>query len=274
EDDDDNDDDNDGVYDTDEPYIYGDILLGSGADSVDIQNGIVYGDISFGDGQDSLSISGGGYYLGALSDSDGLLDISVIDGVLQGLQSDTLNLTSLTVGENGEIFFTVDPSQDLVGDYLVSGAASFADGSTISLHLDSLVSDEGQTLRLVTAGSLSYGDVQGSDLTGSSPYMIVTDFTADEAAGTIDVNLRKRTSEEMSLSGVETAAYQAFYSALGLDEDVMDAFLDQTTREDFMNLYEQTLPDHSGGTLMSLASGIDAVTQALASRNNAAAQGE
>ena len=50
---------------------------------------------------------------------------------------------------------------------------------------------DGETVRLVTAGSLSYGEVQGTDLTGNSPYMIVSTLSADEAAGTIDVNLRK-----------------------------------------------------------------------------------
>lgn len=274
DDNDDNVDDNDGVADTSEPYIVGDILLGSGDDVVDIQNGYIKGDIAFGDGADRLSISGGGLYQGALSDTDGRLDISVSDGVLKGLQGDTLNLTSLNVGEKGELYFTVDPQSSAVGDYVVSGAAAFADGATVSLHLDSLVDEAGQTFRLVTAGALTYGDVQGSDLSGSSPYMIVSSYAADEAAGTLDVNLRRRTTSEMALSGVETSAYNAFYAALSRDEDVMDAFLNQTTRDDFMNLYEQTLPDHSGGTLMSLASGVDAVTQALAGRNNSAVPGE
>lgn len=274
EDDDDNDDDNDGVYDSDEPYIYGDILLGSGADVVSIQNGLIYGDISFGEGQDRLSITGGAYYRGALSDSDGALDISVEDGVLDGRQIESLNVSSLSVGSDGEIFFTVDPKSDTAGDYLVSGVATFADGATLSLHLDSLVGDDGQTFRLVTADSLSFGAVLGDDLTGSSPYLIASTLTGDEAAGTVDVTLRRRSAEEIGMLGVESSAYDAFYAALGLDEDVMDAFLNQTTRDGFMNLYEQTLPDHSGGTLMTLASGVDAVTQALAGRNDAIRPGE
>jgi outer membrane autotransporter protein len=61
---------------------------------------------------------------------------------------------------------------------------------------------------------------------------------------------------------------------LSRDDDVMAAFLSPDNRDDFMNLYEQTLPDHSGGTLMSLSSGVDAVTQALANRNNAAEVGQ
>ncbi|MCV0413841.1 MAG: autotransporter outer membrane beta-barrel domain-containing protein [Brevundimonas sp.] len=274
EDDEDNDDDNDGVVNALEPAIIGDILLGSGADVVDIRNGIVIGDLSMGAGADTLSISGGATYEGALSDADGLLDITVSEGELRGLQGETLNATSLTVGNGGEIFFTVDPAAGTAGDYVVSGAAAFADGSTISLHLDSLVDADGETFRLVTAGSLSYGDVQGGDLSGESPYMIVSSYTADQAAGTVDVTLRPRSTTEMALSGVESSGYDAFYNALGRDEEVMDAFLAQTNREDFMNLYEQTLPDHSGGTLMSLASGIDAVTQALAGRLNTAALGE
>ena len=257
-----------------EPAIIGDILLGSGADVVDIRNGVVIGDLSMGAGADTLSISGGATYEGALSDADGLLDITVSEGELRGLQGETLNATSLTVGNGGEIFFTVDPAAGTAGDYVVSGAAAFADGSTISLHLDSLVDADGETFRLVTAGSLSYGDVQGGDLSGESPYMIVSSYTADQAAGTVDVTLRPRSTTEMALSGVESSGYDAFYNALGRDEEVMDAFLAQTNREDFMNLYEQTLPDHSGGTLMSLASGIDAVTQALAGRPNTAALGE
>ena len=42
----------------------------------------------------------------------------------------------------------------------------------------------------------------------------------------------------------------------------------------FINLYEQMLPDHSGGSLVSLASGVDAVTRALTGRNASAAPGE
>src|SRR5690606_14613502 len=51
--------DKDGVPDSKEPAIRGEIRLGSGADVLDIRNGTVTGDISFGAGADTLSISGG-----------------------------------------------------------------------------------------------------------------------------------------------------------------------------------------------------------------------
>ncbi len=269
---DDNDDDNDGVYDADEPYIYGAILLGSGDDTVDIQNGVVEGDISFGDGADAFLMSGGSSYTGVLSDTDGLLDISIADAVLDARQTTALNITSLSVGEGGELVANVDPLTHTAGGFTVSGAASFADGSILSLHLTSLIEDP-ERFTLVTAGSLTWGNVSGNDLTGSSPYMVVADFGADATAGQVYVDVRRRTTAEMALSTNEASAYDAFYSALSRDTDVMDAFLATTDRADFMNLYEQTLPDHSGGTLMSLAGGVDAVTQALANRNNSAEVG-
>src|SRR5690606_38935742 len=68
--------------------------------------------------------------------------------------------------------------------------------------------------------------------------------------------------------------YDAFYSALGRDEALRNAFLDQVGRDEFFNLYEQLLPEHSGAPLLSLASGVDAVTRALTGRNASAAQGE
>jgi hypothetical protein len=270
---DDNDDDNDGVYDSAEPYIYGDILLGSGADTVDIQNGVVVGDISFGEGADTFRMSGGSSYTGVLSDSDGLLDISVADATLDARQTEALNVTSLTVGAGGELVANVDPLTHTAGGFNVSGAASFADGSILSLHLTSLVEDA-ERFTLVKAGSLTFGDVTGNGLTGSTPYLVVAAFGADATAGEVYVDVRRRTTTEMALSTNEASAYDAFYSALSRDTDVMDAFLAPTDRADFMNLYEQTLPDHSGGTLMSLASGVDAVTQALANRNTSAEVGE
>lgn len=274
EDDDDNDDDNDGVYDADEPYIAGDIVLGSGADSIDLQNGLIAGDVEFGEGRDAFTIGGGATYVGALSDTDGQLDIAVEDGTLDARQAASIEVSSLSVAEDGELVISIDPAAGTVGGFDVSGAATFADGATLSLHLNSLVDDAGERVTLVTAGSLQYGDVLGSGLTGSSPYMVVAEFGTDQAEGSVYVDLRKRTTTEMALSGVETAAYDAFYNALSRDEDVMDAFLDQATREDFINLYEQTLPDHSGGTLATLAAGIDLVNRALSERNDAVAPGE
>jgi uncharacterized protein with beta-barrel porin domain len=88
--------------------------------------------------------------------------------------------------------------------------------------------------------------------------------------------VRQRSADEAGLIPVEAQMYDAFYDALGGAgaSDMRSAFLAQTGRDDFINLYEQLLPEHSGGPLMSLASGVDAVTRALTGRNASAAPGE
>lgn len=273
EDDEDNDDDNDGVYDYDEPVISGEILLGSGADTLDIRNGTVQGDVSFGAGEDRFSITGSATFRGALSDSDGRLDIEVENGTLDARQVEAVTVSSLTVGEGADLIVSIDPGAGTSGGFVVIGTAAFADTSALGVRLTSLVREEAR-YTIVSADSLAYGSVAGRLAEETAPYLVVAEFSVDRALNAVNVDVRRRTTDEMGFSGVETAAYAAFYDALGRDEDVLEAFLAPETREDFINLYEQTLPDHSGGTLTSLASGVDAVTRALAGRNASLAPGE
>ena len=78
------------------PLLNGDIVLGSGNDSVSISAGIVTGDMHFGAGSDSLTIDAGTVInnqgeeidevvivSGAIYDTDGDLAIQVADGALQ-----------------------------------------------------------------------------------------------------------------------------------------------------------------------------------------------
>jgi hypothetical protein len=273
EDDEDNDDDNDGVYDYDEALISGDVLFGSGDDHLDVQNGSVIGDVSFGEGEDRLSLSGTAVLRGALSDADGRLDISVENATLDARQQTALDVSSLTVGSGGQLVVTIDPVTSTAGGFAVSGAASFADTASVGVRLNSLVEGT-QRFTLVSAGSLSYGSTTSSLSEETAPYLVVANFSVDRAANALNVDVRRRTAQEMAFSGVETSAYDAFYSALSRDDDVRDAFLAAESRDEFINLYEQTLPDHSGGTLQSLANGVDAVTRALATRNAVLASGE
>src|SRR5690606_8502703 len=108
----------------------------------------------------------------------------------------------------------------------------------------------------------------------NSPFLYVVEGGVDAAAGEVYADVRRRTAEEADLIPVEAAMYDAFYEALGGGEALRNAFLAQTSRDEFINLYEQLLPEHSGGPLLSLASGVDAVTRALTGRNATAAPGE
>ncbi|HEY1223587.1 MAG TPA: autotransporter outer membrane beta-barrel domain-containing protein [Brevundimonas sp.] len=265
--------DGDGVSDSYEPIMTGDILLGTGADTVDFRNGAYIGDISFNAGSDTLSISGGAMVRGALSDSDGLLDINITNGTLDASHEAPITVSNLTVGADGNLIVTIDPTAGNAAGFNVTGTASLATGAGLGVRFTSLI-DSLERYTIIDAGTLNYGGIDLDTVESNSPYLFVIEAGADVPAGQVYVDARRRTATEAGLSTVEASAYDAFYDALDRDDDMLAVFLDQTSREEFVDLYEQLLPDHSGGPLMSLASGTDAVTRALTGRNASAAPGE
>lgn len=263
----------DGVPDSAEPAIIGDVRFGSGNDQFYVRNGTVIGDIAFGLGTDLLDISGGAVVSGRLSDSDGLLDIDISDGTLNAGQLTPLNISNLTVGSDGTLSVTLDPRNGSSSGFVVSGTASLADGASLGVQFNSLI-DTPERFVIIQAGTLNYGAIDLSSVTANSPYMFIVAPGADVPAGEVYLDARRRTADEAGLVKVEGAMYDAFYGALDTDTTLRNVFLAQTDRAGFIGLYEQTLPDHSGGPLMSLASGVDAVTRALTGRNASAAPGE
>lgn len=263
--------DGDGVSDVYEPAIIGSILLGSGADTLNIENGIVTGDIDFGLGADGLNISGGAVVTGAITDSDGLLDIDVAEGTLSATQTTATTISSLNVAAEGTLLINLDPANDSAGGFNVTGNATLVTGSTLGVRFASLL-DGPERFNVISAGTLSVGQIDQTLLTDNSPYLYVVE--GGVTGNTVYVDARRRTASEAGLIPVEASAYDAVYGALGSNEALRNLFLSQTSRDGFIDAYEQMLPDHSGGPLMSLSAGVDAVTRALTGRNAAAAPGE
>ena len=271
--------DGDGVPDSAEPEIYGDILLGSGDDVMDIRNGIVVGDVSFGAGADRLNITGGATVRGAITDTDGDLAINVTDGTLDLRNTSSQTLSDLSIGGDGQLIVSLDPN-DTGSRLNVTGTATLADGAGLGVHFNSLLAPGAGTQRfgLISAGSLNAGAIDLDSVQDNSPYLYVVEAGVDTAANEVFADVRQRTTEEAGMISVEASLYDAFYNSLTGSSDsataLRDAFLSQISRDDFFNLYEQLLPEHSGGPLVSLASGVDAVTRALTGRNASAAPGE
>ena len=267
--------DGDGVPDSVEPIMVGDIRLGTGADLVDIRNGVVFGNIDFGLGADTLSITGGAIVRSALSDVGGDLTINVANGILDARHAAPLNVTTLNVGADGDLIITIDPAAGASGGFNVSGTATLADGAGLGVRFTSLLAAP-QRYTLIDAATLNFGALDLDAIENNSPYLYMVAAGADVPAGQVFVDVRRRTAEEADFIAVEAAMYDSFYSTIGGAgaESVRNAFLAQTGREDFIDLYEQLLPDHAGGPLLSLSSGVDAVTRALTGRNASAAPGE
>ncbi|HYE42684.1 MAG TPA: autotransporter outer membrane beta-barrel domain-containing protein, partial [Caulobacteraceae bacterium] len=270
---DDADADGDGVDDGDEPGVVGDIRLGSGADTLDIRNGGVFGDIDFGGGADVLKISGGAQVRGAFSDSN-LLAITVTDGTIEATNTTAVTIASLDIGSEGDLVATVNPDTDTVSGFNVTGTATFADGAGLGIRFTDLI-DYGTTseeFTIVSAGTLNVGNLDLSTLDSNTPFMYIA--TAEVQGNNLVLDVRLRNAEEAGFIASEAAAFESIYGALSQDGAIRNALLSRLNRSDFMDLYRQLMPEHSGAPLLSLEAGIDAVRHALSDRTVHAPAGE
>jgi hypothetical protein len=231
--------DDDGVVDSQEPSITGDILLGSGADVLELRNGTLTGDVAFGDGADSLivgSTDGAAQMTSAITDSDGQLSIALVNGDLTVTNAETIAATSLSVSGSGVLTITADPGADTVTRFNVT-TASLADGAQLGLRLDDLIQEDTRYTVIHADGGLTIGGLVTS-LDEESPYLYVVTASADTTAGDVYLDVRRRTAAEMNLTQNQ---------ALSNDDEVRDAFLGALTQNDFIGLYEQMLPDQGEG---------------------------
>jgi hypothetical protein len=285
---DDADKDEDGIDDADEPSITGDILFGTGNDSLTLTNGTLVGAMSFGLGADTLTISGGATAKGDvlnlkqnegevdLSDPDDIidryedddldnqLDIAVTDGRLTATNTSVVKGGNLNVGAKGELFVTINPDEVAGRENTLFdvATATFADGSKIGFELTGLIDTEigdSNPFTIVKAGTLNFGSVQiGNDLE-NTPWFYTVAVDGTTVPGEVSIDVKRRTAAQLGLNDNQGAALEAVYQALFADDELADSFLGATNQKDFLKLYDQMLPDQGEGLFSSL----DNATQAL-----------
>jgi outer membrane autotransporter protein len=171
-----------------------------------------------------------------------------------------LKVSSLSLGSKAVLAVAYDPAAGAATRFQVSGAATIASGAQVELNLVSLLKTP-TSLELIKAGSLQAGTA-GASLVGA-PFLYAASLKADAAAGVLSVDLRPKTAAELGLNRSGAEAYSAVFAALDKDQGIESAVLAQKTQGGFQSLYDQMLPDHSGGSLMSAAAISSAVSQAV-----------
>ncbi|WP_369061265.1 autotransporter outer membrane beta-barrel domain-containing protein [Caulobacter sp. 73W] len=261
--------DGDGVADGAEPWILGDVLFGSGNDRLELYNGSLQGNMSFGAGDDGLYLGGGATAVGELRDSDGRLTVNIAKGALFVTNAETINATSLNIGSGSTLIVTADPAKNGVTQFVV-GQATIGDGAKIGLSLKSFL-QEPERYTVIKAGSLTVGNLDQS-LLAETPYLYVTSASANQAAGEVYVDIRRRTAAEAQLSGSRAAAYDAVYNAVGQDSALSSAFLGKNDRAEFLAIYDQMLPDQGEAMFEALEYANQAISSAIAIRPDRAAE--
>jgi len=278
----DNDADGDGVDDDDEPAIVGEIRMGTGDDLLDIQNGTVASNVTFGAGLDTLTINGGSFS-GRIDDVDKTLAVNVLDGSIEATNTSPVEIGSLNVGSEGTLIVTLDPSAvgSEISGFVVSGSATLADGAELGVRFESLLTNT-TSFTVIQAGDLTSGTLDLSSLADNTPYVYTASATVDTVNDDLLLTVSKKSTAEMGMIASEAAAYDAIYQSLTMVDSnssirallLRREFLTRLDEREFYNLYRQLMPNHSGGPLLSLTAGIDAVRHALADRRVNANPGE
>lgn len=241
--------------------ITGDVRLGSGADRLELLGGKLTGDLSFGAGADSFIVDGGAVAAGRLTDADGQLAVDLRDGRVALSNADLVNLSSLSMGAKGVLAVTIDEAAGTATRVNVSGAATVASGAQFDLTLASLVKTS-KTYEIIRAGSLTVG-ASTANLVGA-PFLYTASLRTDAAQNALVVDIKPKTAAELGLNRSGAAAYGAIFAVLDKDEDIEATLLGQKTEAGFQSAYDQLLPDHSGGALMSAQAISGAISSAVA----------
>jgi len=272
------------------PVTAGDILLGSGDDSVISSAGGISGDIDFGSGDDILDLSGGTAFIGDIRNTDGLV-INVAEGsTLTLAEANDISLTEATFDGTSTFSPVIDGTNGGSASTLISsGDITFASGATITPVLDNIIgfTQSGQnSFDIVSAGGdLTIGDL--STLAGGiNPFLFDTSFAlADGDPNTLVVTLDLRdpnlsiadgglgldaAQAGNTLDGVENSVFSAVLENLSNATELGDAFADITDGASFNSAYNQILPEISAAARQFVLAGVDGSTGAVGNHLDAA----
>jgi hypothetical protein len=166
-------------------------------------------------------------------------------------------VSGLNFGAQGQVVLAVDPATGRFGSIASSGGVNLVQGSKIGLDIQSKLTAP-LALTLITAPS---AQLQSQVALGDVPYFYNATLVQSAAAGTIGVQVRRRTAAEAGIT-VGAPAYDAIFQQHDKDVQLGQAFSRAVNQASFKTLYERMLPSFAGGQFYTLSQGVDALVRA------------
>ncbi|HYD45015.1 MAG TPA: autotransporter outer membrane beta-barrel domain-containing protein, partial [Phenylobacterium sp.] len=196
-------------------------------------------------------------------DAGGGLAVDVANGRLTATNADTVGLSTLRLASTGELVVTLDPAATRNTRFNVAGAATLESGAKIGVRLASkLTAPASFTLIDAGAGQLTAGTLD-QGLLAATPWLYKAELRIDQSAGDLLADVRRRTAAEAGLDAAESAAYDAVFLNFDRDATLAGAMLAKTDEASFRRLYDQLLPDYSGGLFHTLAQATEAAGRGI-----------
>ncbi len=248
------------------PIIQGDVLLGSGADTVNITAGTLEGDLDFGAGADVLTLSGGSTFTGALIDSDGLASISVTGGsTLTQTASTPINVGTALIDSTSIFQPTLDGATGEASTLISTGDITFEDGASIAPLLNNVISSTSTSFEIVNAGgSLNIEGDLASLASLQSPFLYDTAFGIDpNNPNALVVTLDLRTPAQLGLDSVQAASFNSAFEALQSNTQLANAFVNITDGAEFNQAINQLLPEFASASRQFVLANVDGAVGAV-----------
>ncbi|PHR90846.1 MAG: hypothetical protein COA69_14100 [Robiginitomaculum sp.] len=249
------------------PIINGNIFLGSGDDTINVAGGAIVGDISFGDGADRLEISNTSIVSGAITDSDGQLDILVTDNSRLNITgSEDIDVTTALVDSTSIYSPFINPSTGDVSVLMASGTVTFEDGAVIAPRLSTVLSSASAAFIIAQAATLNIDTSLDSLRSNQTPFLYNTTFLRSPTdSGTLIMTLDVRSTQELGLDASQAALFTSAFEALQNINDLGTAFVRITDQTEFNSAYNQLLPEFAAASRQFVLANVDGATGAVAS---------
>lgn len=251
--------------DASDPSMRGDIIFGSGDDTLEILAGRIDGDVHFGAGLDRLIIRNA-VLDGAINSGDGQLTIDVENGTLAlGLTSQTL-ITSARFGDGSVLNLVLDRDSTSSASLVASGEIAFEEGSELVVSLSELVG-QSREYRVLSAGTLTVANESVILEAVDTPFLYNATLQRDTTdPDTLVLSLERKTAEQIGFDPNRAAVYDA---TLALFDDVTslgNAIAAIRDQDAFYRAYDQLLPEYAASAIQFAMASHDAAAGAVSTR--------
>ena len=276
----------------------GDILTGSGNDTIAIQSGTVAGNAYLGGGTDTVALSGDGKWTGDLHFGTGtgaitMADKSVYTGALfLADQPTTLTIggtaafngsgitggSQLAVVVNGGSFGASKAATLTVNSLTVNsggslnayidgtaGTSSLVQANTATFASGAKVS---ATISALTKAEGTYKILSAGTLVGSPSFSSSTTVLPVLFKGAISVQandlyltIARKTATDLGLTSAQAAGYNAIYANALNNSDLATSLLQVADAPTLQGQFNTLLPDHAGGVFDFMTRGSRLVTR-------------
>jgi hypothetical protein len=266
--------------------ISGNVFLAGGNDSLTLTNDAVYGGkIDFGTGTATVSLSNTSKMGGTATFNGSLATMTLNDTAL--FQGDIAGGSNLTVNVNGGTLYAAGASDVSVKTLNVGAngtikvnidtvnhtskkfivdTANFTAGSKVAAAINSLV-DAAGTYTVLTANQINGLPALASDQT-LLPFLFKGSLALSPTGKDIQLTIARKTAAEVGLKSAQSSAFDAILAAAPVDAQVAQSLLGAADLATLQGQFNQLLPDHAGGNFALLTQGSRLATRHLTNNNS------